>query len=83
MHYTACRFGSSRSACDRRRNKRTVTVFDGLLIAIMLPRTPHRQRPLVVTDRGVWEQLQSEMARRRARDPCALTHQEFEKRYEI
>jgi len=65
----------------RRRNKRTVTVFDGLLVAITLPRSL-TATTLVLTDRGVWENFKAKW-RGAQLETVRLEHQEFEKRYEI
>ena len=65
----------------RRRNKRTVTVFDGLLVAIMLPRSL-TATTLVLTDRGVWENFKARW-RGAGLETVRLEHQEFEKRYEV
>ena len=65
----------------RRHNKRTVTVFDGLLVAIMLPRSL-TATTLVLTDRGVWENFKARW-RGAGLETVRLEHQEFEKRYEV
>jgi hypothetical protein len=65
----------------RRQNKRTVTVFDGLLVAITLPRSL-TATTLVLTDRGVWQNFKARW-RGPQLDPVSLEHPEFEKRYEV
>ena len=65
----------------RRRNKRSVTVFDGLLVGITLPRSL-TGTTLVLTDRGVWENFKARWGGA-ALETVRLEHQEFEKRYEV
>jgi hypothetical protein len=65
----------------RRQNKRSVTVFDGLLVAITLPRSL-TGTTLVMTDRGIWDHFKAKW-NGAALETVRLEHQEFEKRYEV
>jgi hypothetical protein len=65
----------------RRHNKKSVTVFDGLMVGITLPRSL-TGTTLVLTDRGVWENFKARWGGARL-DTVRLEHQEFEKRYEV
>ena len=65
----------------RRQNKRSVTVFDGLLVAITLPRSL-TGTTLVLTDRGMWANFKTRY-RGAQLETVRLEHQEFEKRYEV
>jgi hypothetical protein len=65
----------------RRQNKKRVTVFDGLMIGITLPRSL-TGTTLVLTDRGAWENFKAGWGGADL-ETVRLEHQEFEKRYEV
>ncbi|HEX8026892.1 MAG TPA: DUF3137 domain-containing protein [Vicinamibacterales bacterium] len=65
----------------RRQNKKSVTVFDGLLVGITLPRSL-TGTTLVATDRGAWENFKARWGGAHL-EAVRLEHQEFEQRYEV
>ena len=65
----------------RRQNKKSVTVFDGLMVGITLPRSL-TGTTLVLTDRGVWERFNARWSGAHL-ETVRLEHPEFEKRYDV
>lgn len=65
----------------KRVNKKTRVVFDGLLVAVTLPRSL-TGTTVVMTDRGLWEKFKAGW-RGAAMEPVRLEHLAFEQRYEV
>ena len=65
----------------RRQQKKTVVVFDGLFVAITLPRSLSGTT-VVLTDRGGWENFKTRW-RGGSLDVVRLDDMEFEQRYEV
>ncbi len=65
----------------RRRGKKTVVSFDGVLVGITLPRRL-TGTTVVFTDRGAWENFKSRW-RGGDLETVRLEHHEFEQRYEV
>jgi hypothetical protein len=65
----------------RRQQKKTVVVFNGLFVAITLPRSL-TGTTVVLTDRGAWENFKAKW-RGGALEVVRLDHQDFEQRYEV
>lgn len=65
----------------KRVNKKTRVVFDGLLVAVTLPRSL-TNTTVVMTDRGLWEKFKAGWCGA-AMEPVRLEHLTFEQRYEV
>ena len=65
----------------QRRNKKSRVVFDGLLIAITLPRSL-TGTTVIMTDGGAWENFKTRW-RGGSLEPVRLEHVEFEQQYEV